>query len=135
MSLGFLDGSSSEDGLCLSLGPHRDPGFQKRVVVPMMQAGSPPPRAVAYPLPRPYRGGPPGTVMLRQELTSIPSAPVSGGGRGKTRPKKTKSMLAPGLEPGIFRVLGGRVNQLRHANDSLVIPVPTVTPNGHESVD
>lgn len=90
MSLGFLDGSSSEDGLCLSLGPHRDPGFHKRVVVPIMQVGSPPPRAVAYPLPRPYRGGPPGTVMLRQELTSIPSAPASEGREGQNHSKKGK---------------------------------------------
>lgn len=38
--------------------------------------------------------------------------------------EKKINVLAPGLEPGIFRVLGGRVNQLRHANDSRVNRCP-----------
>lgn len=46
-----------------------------------------------------------------------------------------KVMLAPGLEPGIFRVLGGRVNQLRHANDSLVIRVTDGGTKELETVD
>lgn len=46
-----------------------------------------------------------------------------------------KVMLAPGLEPGIFRVLGGRVNQLRHANDSLVIHVGSGGTKELETVD